>query len=82
MDLHLPIGPLKPALGWSRYRDASTVPTSPLVDDIVTALSGPVCVKKEINKKYIALLSVYMFLVCVCVCVWCGVCVWCVCVCV
>ena len=34
MALHLPIGPLKPALGWSRYRDAILVPTSPLADDI------------------------------------------------
>ena len=41
MTLHLPIGP-KPALGWSRYRDANPVPTSPLSDDITTAPSGPV----------------------------------------
>ena len=33
MALHLPIGPLKPALDWSRYRDAIPVPTSPLPDD-------------------------------------------------
>ena len=36
MALHLPIGPLKPALGWSRYRDVNPVPTSPLADDIAT----------------------------------------------
>ena len=43
MALHLPIGPLKqPAQGWSRYRDANPVPTSPLADDIATAPSGPV----------------------------------------
>ena len=32
----------KPALGWSRYRDANPVPTSPLADEITTAPSGPV----------------------------------------
>ena len=42
MALHLPIGLLKPALGWSRYRDANPVPTSPLADDITTAPSVPV----------------------------------------
>ena len=31
-----------PLIGWSRYRDANTIPTSPLADDITTALSGPV----------------------------------------
>ena len=36
----LPIGSLKPHLGWSRYRDANPVPTSPLVDDMANALSG------------------------------------------
>ena len=37
------IGPLKkPALCWSRYRDANPVPTIPLADEIATALSGPV----------------------------------------
>ena len=44
MALHIPTGPLKPSLGWSRYRDANPVPTSPLVDGIVTAPSGPVYV--------------------------------------
>ena len=29
-----------PAMGWSRYRDANPVPTSPLADDITTAPSG------------------------------------------
>ena len=38
--LYLTIGPLKTALGWSRYRDAYPVPTSPLADDIATAPSG------------------------------------------
>ena len=37
MAIHLPIGPLKPALGWSRYRDAN-----PVADDIMTAPSGTV----------------------------------------
>ena len=40
--LHLPIGPLKLALGWSQYRDAKPVPVSPLADDFATAPSGPV----------------------------------------
>ena len=34
MTLHIAIGPLKHALGWSRYPDANPVPTSPLADDI------------------------------------------------
>ena len=38
--LQLPNGPLKPALGWSRYRDANPVPTNPLAD--ATAPSRPV----------------------------------------
>ena len=42
MTLHLPIGSLTTRLGWSRYRDANPVPTSPLADDITTAPSGPV----------------------------------------
>ena len=29
-------------MGWSRYRDANPVPTSPLTDDLATAPSGPV----------------------------------------
>ena len=29
-------------MGWSRYRDKNPVPTSPLVDDLATAPSGPV----------------------------------------
>ena len=46
MALHLPIGPLKPALDWSWYRDANPVPTSPLADDratvyIISYLSEP-----------------------------------------
>ena len=40
MAIHLPIGSLKTTLGWSRYRDANPVPTSPLSDDITTAPSG------------------------------------------
>ena len=28
-----PLGLYNPALGWSRYRDANPVPTSPLADD-------------------------------------------------
>ena len=40
--LHLPNVPFKKsALGWSRYRDTNSVPTSPLADDIATAPSGP-----------------------------------------
>ena len=42
MALYLSIGSLKPALCWSRYRDAIPVPTSPLAYDITTAPSGPV----------------------------------------
>ena len=42
MALHLPIGPLNPALGWSRYRDTNPVPTNPLADDITTCPLGPV----------------------------------------
>ena len=38
MAIHLTIGAVKPALDWSRYRDANPVPTSPLA----TAPSGPV----------------------------------------
>ena len=34
MALHLPIGPLKPALGLSRYRDANPVPTIPLAESL------------------------------------------------
>ena len=35
MTVYLPIGSLKnPALGCSRYQDATPVPTSPLADDI------------------------------------------------
>ena len=41
MALHLPIGPLKLALGWSWYRDANPIPTSPLADDLATAPLGP-----------------------------------------
>ena len=37
--IHLPIGS---SLGWSRYRDANPVSTSPLADNITTAPSGPV----------------------------------------
>ena len=40
MTLHLPIGHLKTALGWSRYRDANPVPTIPLADDITNAPLG------------------------------------------
>ena len=40
--LHLPIWSLKPILGWSRYRDTNSVPTSPLADDLAIAPSEPV----------------------------------------
>ena len=33
---------IKPALVWSRYRNANPVPTSPFSDDLSTAPSGPV----------------------------------------
>ena len=39
MALHLSIGALKPTVGWSRYRDANLVPTSPLADDIANTSS-------------------------------------------
>ena len=42
MVMHLHIRPLKPALGWSRCRDANPVPTNLLADDLATAPSGPV----------------------------------------
>ena len=38
--LHIPIGPLKHALGWSWYRDSNPVPTSPLADDGHYAISA------------------------------------------
>ena len=41
MAIHLDIGSLKTLLGWSWYRDANPVSTSPLADDITTAPSGP-----------------------------------------
>ena len=34
MAIHIPIDRLKPALGWSQYRDANPVPTNPLAHDI------------------------------------------------
>ena len=40
MALHLPIGPLKICSGWSWYRVANPVPTSPLVDNLATVPSG------------------------------------------
>ena len=40
MVLHLRIGPLKPTLGWSRYRDTNPIPTNPLAVDITTTPSG------------------------------------------
>ena len=43
-------GSLKPALGWSRYRDANPVPTSSLADDLAIASSGPV--KKEKKEMF------------------------------
>ena len=49
MAIHLPIGPLKTTLGWSRYQDTNPVPTSPLADDITTAPSGPVANFKITN---------------------------------
>ena len=30
-------------MGWERYQDANTLPTSPLADDLATAPSVPVC---------------------------------------
>ena len=42
MALHLTTGHLKPRHGWSRYRDANPVHTSPLIDNIATTPSGPV----------------------------------------
>ena len=42
MALHLPIGPLKPAVGWSRYQDANPVSTSPLANDLATVPLEPV----------------------------------------
>ena len=47
MALHLHIGHLKPALGWSRYQDAN-----PLADDIDTAPPGPIVSHKTIHVFY------------------------------
>ena len=41
----------KPALGWSRYRDANRVPTSPLADDIATAPEYNVIISLHYWKK-------------------------------
>ena len=72
MALHLPIEPLKPALGWSR--DTNPVPTSPLADDLATAPSGPVLRRSLlssthhnvcfVNAKWsiIILLFIYLFM--------------------
>ena len=40
MALHLPTGPLKTHLGWSRYKDANPVSISPLADDLATVESS------------------------------------------
>ena len=40
--IHLPIGSLKTCSGLERYRDVNPVPTSPLTNDIATALLRPV----------------------------------------
>ena len=48
MALHLPTGPLNPALSWSQYQDANLAPTSPLADDLATEPLGPVTGRKEI----------------------------------
>ena len=50
--IHLPIGPLNHALGWSRYQDTNPVPTSPLDDDITTASSGPVTLLVQVASYY------------------------------
>ena len=42
MVLHLPIGPLKTALGWSWYWDANLVHSSPLTNDLAISPSGTV----------------------------------------
>ena len=38
MAFHIPVGPLKTRLGWSQYRDANSVPTSPFSH----CVTGPV----------------------------------------
>ena len=43
MALHLPNEHLKPRSGLENIRDANSVPTSPLADNLATAPSGPVC---------------------------------------
>ena len=47
-----PLGLYKHALGWSRHRDANTVPTSPLADDIATAPSEPVAKEQTARLLY------------------------------
>ena len=76
--IHLPIGPLKTRCGWSQYRDANTVPTNPLADDIATAPSAPViyvCMHVCMYVRTYACLYVCMYVctylcmhVCMCVC--------------
>ena len=62
MALHLSIGPLKPALGGSWYRDANPVPTSPLADDLATEPSGPIShlLHMLLNKLYYFGISLYL----------------------
>ena len=40
MALHITVVPLKPALGWNRYRDANPVPTSKLADLLQSLLTN------------------------------------------
>ena len=61
MAIHLPIG-------LERYRDANPVPTSPLLDDITSAPSGPVLPAKQprLNIKgitYIIVVCIHTFIV-------------------
>ena len=50
MAVHLPVGSIKPALGWGWYRGINPESTTPLVDDLATLswLVWPPCLKADL----------------------------------
>ena len=63
MALRLPNGPFKNTLGWSRYRDANPVPTTPLTADLATAPLGSVNRFTDTPFRYrLPILSKYLYL--------------------
>ena len=58
------MGSYKSAMGWSRYRDANPVPTSPLADDdIATVPSGPVIfISTELYEAFVLNSFIYLFI--------------------